>query len=188
VTPDDYLPLVSERAVGQRPEHGDRVAAPSRDVNLAAGRDDGVRVMVGLESLYDAPRSDIDDGERISDVLGDVEQPPVAREGEPGREARAVLLRILLGECDPACGRQSPVAPVVAEDGVLVAAGDVERPTVGREGEAEEGRGLRDRLDDSAGRKLNDLDALLAPPAQGDDHVATVGRGKHRERHVPHVE
>src|ERR1043165_6433555 len=144
--------------------------------------------MVRREPCDDALACEVYDGERVRYVLRDVQESPVARDRQSGGKTCAVLLRLLLSqeELINECG--ATVAPTVTEDRVLVAARDVERLAVGREGQAEESRWLRERLHNVSRRALYDLDALLAPAAQRDDKVAPIRRELHRERHVAHIE
>ena len=121
-------------------------------VDAAVGRgEDGVRIRSGAEHLYDAARRDIDNGDRVREILGHVEHATIAGEREAGRVARAGRRAVLRGGAraghrdaiDERGGRGGGCrAPTIDVHAVRGAAGGVERAAVGAEREPDECAGL----------------------------------------------
>src|ERR1043166_6541832 len=144
-----------------------------------------MRIVGGGEALGDTTGRDVHDRERAGHVLGDVEPAGGGGEGETGGEARG---RVAGGgaQADAVGERRAGAVPRVTIDELARGAGGVEGLPVGREDEAEKRPGLRQMLHHAAAGEVHDLDALLAPAVQGEDHLAAAGRRRRPERHVAH--
>ena len=171
---------------GVRRERREPGASPRRNVHAAVRtRHDPVRISAGRQALDDTTGAQVDDGERVREVLGDVEPPPIRR----NRHARWVADP----EADGALGIEPDAVrergriplPGVPINHVLAASGRIERPPVAGECETEKGRGLDKGLSDPPTRRINDLEALLAVSTQERDHPGGIRTESHRERHRP---
>ena len=187
--PDTKATRGNERPVRLRAKDGDGVSTPGRHVDAAVARDlHGVRIMIRREPLHHLAGGDVDDGQAVADVFGDVDEARARCRGDAGGISRARLVRHLLSEHDPRAQFRRLAVPGVTVDGVVVAAGYVEHLSVGRERRAEKRSRLRDRLRDPQRLQIDDLDSLLAPAAEHHDQLLSARRGHHSHRHAPQIE
>ena len=142
----DRLAIAQPRTV--RRVHVHLLRAPAGHVHGAiVVHDHTIRVAPRTEPLCHAASGQVDDGERVGQVLGHIQQPAIAAGGDAGRITAAAAA--WAGPCthdDGIAQRQPRRCPVIAIDRVGVAARRVQCATIGSERQPDECRRLIQRL------------------------------------------
>src|SRR3954470_7663900 len=157
----------SKCPICRRGKRRDRPSAPRRDVHRAIGRD-GNTVWVTFcgQTLNDAPRRQIDDGQRVSEILGDVERPSIPGDGDASRIMRSIFARLSGSQHDRVGESRASIAPIEPVYQIFVTARDVQRVSIGAERESQENSRQGNLLEDATGGSLDDLYALLPPAVE----------------------
>src|SRR5512139_3523887 len=139
----------------------DALVPPARDEHLTFGRDDRVRITLRPHALHDAQRLRVDNRHGVTQVLGDIEKPSVARHGQPGRITRAAPLRILDRKPGLTVRRCASVPPRVSVDNVFITARYPKRLSVRRKRHSDKRGRLTNRLENASAPAVDHLDSLL---------------------------
>ena len=157
--------------------------SPARNEHSAVGADHhAVRIATRGDTLHNFRRRNVYNGERIGEIFGDVQELSVATCCNASGVAGAAALRTGATADDERITKREFVRdPVVAIDDVRVAAGCIQRATIGRKGETDERGRLVERLRHDAGLSVHDLHPLLPPAVEQQQHVRRIGRPHRRQ-------
>src|ERR1043166_2819362 len=157
---------------------------------MTVGADnDAIGVVIGGKSLYDLARRGVYDSKAIANVLCHVNKLAVRRDCKARRIAGAhTVSSLCCGQFEfiRECG--CAILPLINEERIGVAARDVQRAVVRREGSAVERAILWRCLRDLPRLQVNDLDALLAPAAEHDNGFVQAVRDHGVKRHAAKID